>query len=209
MRRGIRRGAIVAAIAVAVLSAALFPPHDIGPDRLRYAVIDRSGWLGDAARRDIIATDVAAFLDALAGTVPAEPVLAEALAARGTFEARAVELIHTLSVESGRLRAPAALHERFAGWWMDHPDPVRETAPEVSFARFVEVYPARPLGRLGGLLVDGSLDGYFVIPDDPVATGETPRFIGTGGEGHIEAWYGEVTEALVARQRVLEANEGA
>lgn len=140
---------------------------------------------------------------------PADPVLSESLAARGAFEARAVDLIHTLSVESGRLRSPTALHERFAQWWMDHPDTVRKTAPEVSFARFVEVYPSRPLGRLGGLLADGSLDGYFVIPDDSVATGETPRFVGTGpAAGDIEAWYGEVSGALVARQRVLEANEG-
>ena len=186
----------------------LFPPREAGPDPLRYAVIDRSGWLGDAARRDIIATDVAAFLDALVDAVPADPVLAESLAGRGAFEALAVELIHTLSVESGRLRSPRAMHERFAQWWMDHPDTVRETAPEVSLARFVEVYPGRPLGRLGELLADGSLDGYFVIPDDSVATGETPRFVGTGAAGDIEAWYGDVTEALVARQRVLEANEG-
>ena len=92
---------------------------------------------------------------------------------------------------------------------MDHPDTVRETAPEVSFARFVEVYPSRPLGRLGGLLADGSLDGYFVIPDDSVATGEAPRFVGTDATaGDIEAWYGEVAESLIARQRALEANEG-
>ena len=123
-----------------------------------------------------------------------------------------MDLIHTLSVESGRLRAPEALHERFAQWWMDHPDAVRAAAPGVSFARFVEVYPTRPLGRLGELVADGSLDGYFVIPDDSVATGEAPRFLGAGGAGAaasgIEAWYGAVTEALVARQRVLEANEG-
>ena len=153
---------------------ALFSTDATGPQPVRYAVIDRSGWLGDAARRNIIATDVAAFLDALAETVPAEPVLAEALAARGTFEARAVELIHTLSVESGRLRAPAALHERFAGWWMDHPDQVRETATEVSFARFVELYPARPLGRLGGLLADGSLDGTLSSPTTPSRPGRRP-----------------------------------
>ncbi|MDE0349894.1 MAG: hypothetical protein OXM56_09330 [Gammaproteobacteria bacterium] len=177
---------------------------------MRYAVIDRSGWLGDAARRDIIATDVATLLDALAGTAPADPVLAESLAARGTFEARAVDLIHTLSVESGRLRAPVTLHERFAAWWMEHPDTVRAAAPEVSFTRFVEVYPARPLGRLARLVADGSLDGYFIVPDDSVATGEAPRFVGSRAAGSgIEAWYGEVTEALVARQRVLEANEGA
>lgn len=176
---------------------------------MRYAVVDRSGWLGDAARRDIIATDIAAFLDALSGSATADPLLAECLAARGTFEAGAVELIHTLSVESGRLRAPASLDERFAGWWMDHPDAVLAVAPDVSFARFVEVFPTRPLGRLGGLLSAGSLDGYFVIPDDSVATGEAPRFVGTGtAAGDIDAWYGAVTEALVARQRVLEAAEG-
>lgn len=176
---------------------------------MRYAVVDRSGWLGDAVRRDIIATDVASFLDALTRSAPAEPLLAECLAARGTFEAHAVELIHTLSVESGRLRAPAALHERFARWWMDHPEAVRETAPEVSLARFVEVFPARPLGRLGAMLADGSLDGYFVIPDDSVATGEPPRFVGMeAASGEIETWYGAVAEVLVARQRALEANEG-
>ena len=204
------------AIVVAVLSAALLQRDGAGPGPVRYAVVDRSGWLGDAARRDIIATDVRAFLDKLpAGTASADPVLAELLAARGTVEARGVDLIHTLAVESGRLRAPEALHERFAQWWMDHPDAVRAAAPDVSFARFVEVYPTRPLGRLGELVADGSLDGYFVIPDDSVATGEAPRFLGAGGAGGagaaasgIEAWYGEVTEALVARQRVLEANEG-
>ena len=195
---------------IAALAAALSQLDGTGPGPVRYAVIDRSGWLGDAARRDIIASDVEAFLDALAGTVPADPLLAEALAARAAFEARAVDLIHTLSVESGRLRAPAALHERFARWWMDHPGAVRAAAPEVSFTRFVEVYPARPLGRLGGLVSDGSLDGYFVIPDDSVATGEAPRFVGRkAAAGDIEAWYGAVTEALVARQRVLEANEDA
>ena len=195
---------------VAVLSAALLQRDGAGPGPVRYAVVDRSGWLGDAARRDIIATDVRAFLDRLpAGTASADPVLAEFLAARDTVEARAVDLIHTLSVESGRLRAPEALHERFAQWWMDHPDIVRAAAPGVSFARFVEVYPTRPFGRLRELVADGGLDGYFVIPDDSVATGEAPRFVGAGAAASgIEAWYGAVTEALVARQRVLEANEG-
>ncbi len=195
---------------IAALAAALSQLDATAPAPVRYAVIDRSGWLGDAARRDIIASDIALFLDAVAGTAPADPVLAEALAARGAFEARAAGLIHTLSVESGRLRAPAALHERFAAWWMDHPDAVRDAAPGVSFARFVEVFPTRPLGRLGGPLSDGSLDGYFIIPDDSVATGEAPRFVGReAAAGDIEAWYGAVTEALVARQRVLEANEDA
>lgn len=193
-----------------MLSAALLQRDGAGPKPVRYAVVDRSGWLGDAARRDIIAADVRAFLDNLpAGPLSTDPVLAEFLAARGTVEAQAVDLIHTLSVESGRLRAPEALHERFAQWWMDHPDAVRAAAPGVSSARFVEVYPSRPLGGLGALVADGSLDGYFVIPDDSVATGEAPRFIGAGaGASGIEAWYGGVTEALVARQRVLEANEG-
>ena len=183
---------------------------------MRYAVIDRSGWLGDAVRRHVVATDVARFLDALERAVPSDPLLAEAVGARGSFETRAAELIHALAVESGRLRSPGPLAERFAQWWMEHPDIVRETAPDVSLARFTEMHPARPLARAGsvdGLLAHGGLDGYFVIPDDSVGTGEAPRYVGSRSpERDIEAWYVEVAADLVERQRIAEegiAEEGA
>ena len=202
---------IVLAVPVAALSVALLPSDGPEAGPVRYAVIDRSGWLGDAVRQHVVATDVARFLDALERAVPSDPLLAEAVGARGGFEARAAELIHTLAVESGRLRSPGSLAERFAQWWMEHPDIVRETAPNVSFARFAEVRPARPLARadgVAGLLADGGLDGYFVIPDDSVGTGEAPRYVGSRSpERDIEAWYAEVAADLVERQRIAE--EGA
>ena len=204
----VRRVATVLAVPIAALAAALLPGDGLEPGPVRYAVIDRSGWLGDAVRQHVVATDIARFLDALERAVPSDPLLAEAVGARGSFETRAAELIHTLAVEAGRLRSPGPLAERFAQWWMEHPDIVRETAPDVSFARFAEVHPARPLAGVDGLLADGGLDGYFVIPDDSVGTGEAPRYVGSRSpERDVEAWYVEVAADLVERQRIAE--EGA
>ncbi len=207
----VRRAAVFLAVPIAVLSAALLPGDGPAAGPVRYAVIDRSGWLGDAVRRHVAATDVARFLDALERAVPSDPLLAEAVGARGSFEARAAQLIQTLAAEAGRLRSPGPLDERFAQWWMEHPDIVLETAPDVSFARFAEVHPARPLARadgVDGLLADGGLDGYFVIPDDSVGTGEAPRYVGSRSpERDVEAWYVELAADLIERQRIAE--EGA
>ncbi len=175
---------------------------------VRFAVIDRSGWLGDATRRHIIATDVAAFLDTTEGSVLDEPLLAEVAAARDAVEGAAVELIHTLAVESGRLRAPETLHERFAQWWMDHPHLVRQAAPDVSFARFREVHPARPIDGLERLFDEGGVDGYVIVPEDSVGTDELPRYVGRYRDSGLETWYVEIAEGLVARQRRLEEGSG-
>ena len=191
-------------IPVAALVVALLFGDAARSQPVRFAVIDRSGWLGDATRHHIIAADVAVFLDAIERSLPDEPLLAEVLAARGTVAAPAVELIHTLAVESGRLRAPEALHERFAQWWIDHPNLVRKAAPDVSFARFREVHPARPIEGLERLFDEGGVDGYVIIPEDSVGTDELPRYVGRYRGSGLEAWYVELAEGLIHRQRRLE-----
>lgn len=175
---------------------------------VRYAILDRSGWLGDAVRRRIVALDVATFLDAVERAGAVDPLLAEALAARtDDFEADAMEMIHALSVESGRLRSPEALHERFAQWWMDHPEAVLDTAPEVSFARFVEVHTTRPFDQLDRLL-GHAVDGYIVIPEDSIGTDDLPRYLGRRKDSGLESWYVELAQVLIARQRRLEEGTG-
>ncbi len=174
---------------------------------VRYAVLDRSGWLGDAIRRRMVADDVAAFLDALARAPRDDPLLAGAVAARASVETPVVELIHTLVVESGRIRSPADLRERFADWWIENAHAVVVAAPGVSFATYVEVQPVRPLDHLEYMLDEGLLDGYFVIPDDSVGTGAMPRYVTRRRDDRgLAAWYQDIAGELVERQRLLEEN---
>lgn len=179
-----------------------------------YAVVDQSGWLHDAARRHIVGRDVASALDDLEDAAPlagdGRALLAEVQAAIGgdreAFEERAAELIFTLGAESGRIHQPDLLAERFADWWVSDPDAVAEAFGDVSLADYREVVPARrDSGYLNELVDEGTLRGYFVIPDDPVASGEGARYVTSNlANTDLGQWYGRRVTEVVQQQRLRE-----
>lgn len=183
-----------------------------------YAVVDQSGWVHDATRRHVIASDVDAALNAIA-SAPALPREGETGALldevanviddpseREAFRARAIDLIFTLRTESGRIRAPATAAERFADWWVTKPDAVAGEFADVSLAAYREVEPQRlDAAHLNALVDDGSLRGYFVIPDDPVRTSEGARYVsGSLTDQGISRWYGRQVSEVVQAQRLRE-----
>ena len=185
----------------------------------RYAVLDQSGWLHDAIRRHIVAADIKLALDALAseaGVAPSgtdrDALLADARAAiaseegRTAFHRRAAELVFTLSAESGRIANPSLPVERFANWWVDNPSAVVDAFGGVSLARYREVSPARlDVAHLNALVEQGRIRGYFVIPDDPVRSGDGARFVTDNlTDQGLRRWYGLQATKVVQAQRMRE-----
>lgn len=183
-----------------------------------YAVLDQSGWVHDATRRHVIATDIDVALDAIAGA-PALPGEGGAGALldevrnviddpprREAFRARAIDLIFTLRTESGRIRQPSTAVERFADWWVADPDAVAGEFADVSLVDYREVQPARlDTVHLNSLVEEGLLRGYFVIPDDPVHSAEGARYVSASfTDQGISRWYGRQVTEVVQAQRLRE-----
>lgn len=185
-----------------------------------YAVLDQSGWVHDATRRHIIAGDIYAALDVISrrSVSSAEEAASErdALLAdvrraidgedeREAFRERAIELIFTLATESGRIRTPSSTVERFADWWVSNPEEVADTF-DVSLDDYRETVPSRlDAAHLNGLIADDRLDGYFVIPEDPVRSGEGARYVSENlTDQDLSRWYGRRVTEVVQAQRLRE-----
>ncbi len=183
-----------------------------------YAVLDESGWVHDATRRHIVATDIDGALEALA-TLPPLPQAGGSRAlldevrnaiddeqGRDSFRNRAVELVFALKTESGRIREPSTVVERFADWWVADPDAVAEEFPSLSLAAYREIEPARrDPAHLNSLVEDGALRGYFVIPDDPVRSADGARYVSESlMDQGISRWYGRQVTEVVRAQRLRE-----
>lgn len=184
----------------------------------RYAVLDKSGWVHDATRRHIVAKDIDAALDAIADerrrVGDNDALMAEVRAAiasedgRRAFHSRAAELVFALATESGRIPTPIQPLERFADWWVANPDAVAGTFPDVSLARYREVSPARlDTSHLNALVKEERILGYFVIPEDPVRSGEGAHYVADNlADQGLQHWYGQQVTEVVKAQRMREAN---
>ena len=186
----------------------------------RYAVLDQSGWVHDATRQHIVANDIDAALDAIAngrGTSAGDgldALMADVRAAvaeedaRDAFHSRATELVFTLAAESGRIADPSLPVERFADWWVANPDAVAGAFAGVSLARYREVSPARlDAAHLNALVQEGRIRGYFVVPDDPVRSGDGAHYVADNltNQG-LTRWYGRQVTEVVQAQRMREEN---
>ena len=188
-----------------------------------YAVLDQSGWVHDATRRHIIAEDLTEALDVIARRSVSSPadasnereaLLAEVRTAidsdedREAFQTRAAQLIFTLATESGRIPSPSLAVEKFADWWVSDVDAVADAFGDISLADYRELVPSRlDAAHLNALIAEDRLDGYFVIPEDPVRSGEGARYVTENlTDQDMSRWYGRSLTEVVQAQRLREEN---
>ena len=172
-------------------------------------------WIHDAAQLAITRNDIDRLFDVLAERTPDEidtGVLLEIAELIGDpddrqeFATVSTRLIHTLRVENASVSNPQALHERFAGWWASSTAQIIAAAPNVSFAKYIEVVaPSIERARLNAMVENQELLGYFVIPDDPVATTEGAQYITKNLTNRsLQNWYAGVVTKVVQMQRIRE-----
>ena len=188
-----------------------------------YAVLDQSGWVHDATRRHIITEDLNEALDVIARRSLSSPadagderevLLGEVRRAiegdedREAFLNRGVDLIFTLATESGRIPTPSLAVEKFADWWVSNPDGVADAFGDTSLAYYRERVPSRlDAAHLNSLIEQDRLDGYFVIPEDPVRSSEGARYVtGNLTDQDMSRWYGRSLTEVVQAQRLREEN---
>ena len=174
-----------------------------------YAVIDYSGWAQDAIAHRIARNDLELLL-ATEGRAP--DVVAEARAL--TDEARRVllddtaKLVVALERERGTLVETATLAERLAQWWNENPDDALRLARGISTERYRRLdVPAADAATLNAHVRDGTLLGYFVIPDDPVASAAGAQYVTRNLTNlDLQRWYGALVTEVVRNQRIREKN---
>ena len=178
-----------------------------------YAVLDRSGWLGPAVRTRILASDLAKFVGALDARDASElsQPLATLRAALATTDRKGLiddcaKLLTTLEHESLELTETRTPAETLAAFWLDEPDRVARLAPDVSSARFRQVDAVgAERATLDGDLADETLLGYFVIPEDPVASDAGAQYVTIKlTSPDLRVWYQGWVTQVVRERRVLE-----
>lgn len=168
---------------------------------LRYAVIDDSGWLGDAIAQGVLEEDLRSVLAQDAPTLPA-PLAA--IAGRAPAETLASEL-------SGRL-PPGHLNpnEREAAieWWRSlTPQDLENLAPQASAARFRLLRTTLTAAQLNLLIERGELFAYFVIPGDPIANGDGAVYVSRNLTNlDLRNWFTERASRIVQARRMREQN---
>ena len=181
--------------------------------RASFAVLDYSGWVTDAVRERVTRADLEETMNALVAARDelSSPLLIEvaeqaASDSREEFVQQAGALIRKLSSEGLRINNPTALEERFASFWFDEGDQIARLAPRVSFASYRLVpTPGADRASLNRLVEREKLLGYFVIPDDPVASGAGAQYVSQKLTSlSLEQWYSRQVTAVVRSQRIRE-----
>jgi ABC-2 type transport system permease protein len=153
----------------------------------RFAVVDASGWAAAAVRERIQADDAAEVIDALR-----------------------LRRVEKLPAQLAHLRedVDALDANTLAALWSLDPEPFVAIAPEVSFARFREVDAAgRDRAALNRDIETDALTGYFVLPEDPVASGASATYVTrrlTNPE--LRFWYQRYVTDVVRDRRIREEN---
>lgn len=187
-----------------------------------YAVLDYSGWVDPELQKQVLHEDVTLIVTTLAErsadqTAEQRPLpepltdLADILAdegARAALVEAATEQItryRTGSAGSATAGTPA---EQLALWWNDSTNQVLAVNDRVSVARFQRVdVPRADRARLDALVNDEQLLGYFVIPDDPVATTEGAQYVTrTLTNLDLQRWYERHATQLIRSRRIQEEN---
>ena len=197
-------------------------------DEASFAVVDQSGWVHDAVTHELVVRDVNLIVDTIIekslGEIPDSPndarvrpvqaifgeirTLAEDPDALVRFKSNAADLIASLQMEATRVRQPILLVERFADWFSEDREGVIDVNADVSFARFTEMNAfGHSIASLQAAVEAESLAGFFIIPADPVASGEGARYVTANLTSlDVQEWYGGIVSDVVQRQRLRERN---
>jgi len=204
---------VLALPAILVLAIAATVALQRSEGVVAYAVVDQSGWLGAAVRTRILENDLTKFvgaLDAHDASRLSKP-LATLAAALGTADRKALvgdcaKLLATLEHESLELTETRTPAETLAAFWLAEPDWIARLSPDVSTARFRQVEATgTERAVLDRDLADETLLGYFVIPEDPVASDAGAQYVTIKlTNPDLRIWYQGWVTQVVRERRVLE-----
>ncbi len=206
----------IALLPLLFAAAALIPiALTAAEDAARYTVVDHSGWVAAAVHKRILEADIGTTIDIVleadAGVLPDPLVQLKAwLEAAGDRQALAMQWAD-LIIDSGITnRSPEGedLAARLTRWWLDERAAFPEVADALSSARFVLVDASGvDRAQLNAQLSNERLLGYFVIPEDPVASGRGATYVTRKlTNPDLRRWYqGWVTE-VVRDRRIREEN---
>ncbi|MBV1906111.1 MAG: ABC transporter permease [Pseudomonadales bacterium] len=189
----------------------------------KYAVIDHSGWVLAAVQKRFLKNDIHQLLES--ETVPSlngseyteefdeSVILIEQLRQqfkegeeKKLFASQAADLLYTLSRENASILQTPTLLEQFADWWHKNPQQVLSIIPNASFSHYQYVEPAdTSTARLQILLNAEHLLGYFVIPEDPIASGEGASYVTKNLTNRdLQLWFANAVSSVVQGQRIRE-----
>lgn len=207
-------GLPVLLLLLAALPALLLASSD---PTARFTIVDRSGWLGDRILTKLVTDDMVLAVDALRSDVPGQSAestsLLDAVASLSDADAdklieRAAPLAAALLRDGGTINRSETMDERFADWFVDRRPELARLTPDAALVRYPYVAsPGTNAAELRRAVLSEQLLGYFVIPDDPVASSDgavyvTSRLTQTG----LRSWFDGMVSELVRDQRLRERN---
>jgi ABC-2 type transport system permease protein len=172
----------------------------------QYAVLDQSDWVSAALAERIARADLEILLSS---PIASADVLVEARATDARERAQIINeaarlIAHGETSSTDSISLPA----RLARYWREHPDDIVRFAPGVSIDRY-RLLPNAPSDRaaLNALVDDGTLLGYFVIPEDPVTSGAGAEYVTRNLTNvDLRRWFGEQVTAVVRNRRLRSEN---
>lgn len=206
----------IALLPILFAAAALIPiALTAAEDAARYTVIDHSGWVADAVHKRILESDVRTTIDIVLEAddrVLPEPLaqLKEWLGDAGDRQTLTTQWVETIIASDINNRFPEGddLTARLTRWWFDDLAAFPDVADALSIARF-EYVDASAVDRaqLNAQLSSEQLLGYFVIPEDPVASASGATYVTRKlTNPDLRRWYqGWVTD-VVRDRRIREEN---
>jgi ABC-2 type transport system permease protein len=183
-----------------------------------YAVLDYSGWAFGAIHRFIVQDDLERLLARLpdldSGALPDflaafhRELPAQGSTARNRQVAELARLISQLQTQGLNIVDPESPTERFVHWWVTAPPALNALVPDASQRRFRYIAtPGADRAALNALLTQNRILGYFIIPDDPVASGDGARYVTRNLTNRdLEMWFSGAASRVVRDRRIREEN---
>jgi ABC-2 type transport system permease protein len=184
----------------------------------RYTVLDYSGWAFNAIHQAGVRDD----LDRLVARLDqVDPAAVPDFVARFHAElpppdtdARArhlsdmARLISQLQIQGLNIIDPDAPTEQFVHWWVSRSPQLMALIPDAALRRFQFVpTPGADRAQLNGMLMQNRLLGYFVIPDDPIASSAGARYVTRNLTNRdLESWFAGVATRVIRDRRIREEN---
>lgn len=183
-----------------------------------YAVVDHSGWVLQAVNQRIASNDYRKLLDLAAsdensganGTLPAPLAAVAAPSARLDQGARA-DLAQAIAAGGPAPSSGAALdvwrkRKALSDWYRGlSPKKARAVDGSLAVARYHYVPGSHSAGSLRDRVTQGSLFGYFVIPEKPLAASAKFTYASRNlTDTELTNWFSDQVNAVVQARKVSE-----
>lgn len=204
-------------LALAVLPALVLSSQSVDA---RWAVVDRSGWLTDRLLLELTTRDMRLLLTSVQSKEDAPRDVHESQRAYVTglsalseddserLVREAAPLAAALLRDGGTINTTSSATEEFADFFIDQRRAIAALTPDASLVRFpFAASPAANEAELAQAIERDDLLGYFVIPDDPVASTEDALYVTASlTNPELPRWFGREMSQLVREQRLAEEN---